>query len=66
MYLPSPPSGTVRVATLQGSEWDIVTAGAEGGSDLGYNLQMVIDGDDRVHLSFYNGTNGNIWYAMGR
>ena len=60
------PSGTVRVATLQGSEWDIVTAGAEGGSDLGYNLQMVIDGDDRVHLSFYNSTNGNIWYAMGR
>ena len=56
------PSGTVLPHCK--SEWDIVTTGAEG-SDLGYNLQMAIDGEDRVHLSFYNSTNGNIWYAMG-
>ena len=60
------PTGTVRVASLQGTEWDIVTAGAENGSDVGANIQMAIDSDDRVHLAFYNSSTGGIWYAMGR
>jgi len=60
------PTGTLRVASLQGTEWDIATAGAAPGKDVGSNVQMAIDADDRVHLAFYNTTSGNIWYAMGR
>ena len=59
------PTGTLRVASLQGSEWDIATAGVAPGKDVGSNVQMAIDSDDRVHLAFFNSTDGNIWYAMG-
>ena len=60
------PTGTLRVASLQGTEWDIVTAAAVNGKDVGGNVQIAIDTDDRVHLAFYNRTDENIWYALGR
>ena len=59
-------SGTVRVATKSDGEWDIVTAASQNGEDLGQNLQMAIDTDDRVHLTFFNSTDNSIWYAVGR
>lgn len=60
------PSSTLRVASLQGTEWDIATAGAANGKDLGANVQMAVDGDNRIHLAFFNSTDESIWYAMGR
>ncbi len=60
------PTGTLRVASLQGTEWDIVTAAAVPGKDVGANVQMSIDTNDKTHLAFYNSTDGNVWYAMGR
>ena len=60
------PTGTVRVASKAGEEWDITTAGAASGKDVGQNIQMAIDSDDRVHLTFFNSTDSTIWYALGR
>ena len=49
-----PPDGT----------WDIVTA-ANRTVRSRADLQMAIDTDDRVHLTFYNSSD-NVWYAVGR
>lgn len=59
-------TGTVRVASKASDEWDIATGAAESGKDLGQNIQMAVDGEDRFHLTFFNSTDGTIWYAMGR
>jgi len=60
------PTGTLRIASLQGNEWDITTAGASNGHDVGANVELAIDSSDRVHMAFFNSTEGSIWYSMGR
>jgi hypothetical protein len=61
-----PQTGTVRIANKENDEWTITTAASGNGKDLGQNLQMIIDSEDRVHMTFFNSTDSSIWYAVGR
>lgn len=34
--------------------------------DVGLNSSIAIDSENNIHISYYDSTNGNLKYALGR
>ena len=58
--------GALKVATQQGTNWDIYTIDDSGTKDVGRFTDLSIDEEDRVHITYQNTTDNSIWYALGR
>jgi len=58
--------GALKIATQQGTEWDIHTIDDGAGKDVGRFTNLAIDNDNRVHITYQNTTDNSIWYALGR
>ena len=58
--------GALKIATQLGAHWDLDTIDDQGTLDVGRFTNIAIDAEDRVHITYYNVTNRNIWHALGQ